>query len=161
MNLVGYVFKKSKYELMIVLAVIIVLFSMPVIVLAAVSDLGAIDTHPLYTEPADGRDLYDYGNCTYWAALRRIQIGHQIPNTWGNANTWAERAALDGYQVDHNPAVNSIMQTSAGFYGHVAFVEAVDEQGNWTISEMNVIGYDQLDTKTLSPAMAKWFYFIH
>ena len=161
MNLVTFVMKKSKIELIIVLGVIVILFSMPVVVLAAVSDLGSIDTHPLFSQPVDGRDLYEYGNCTYWSALRRIQIGHQIPNTWGNANTWAERAAFDGYLVDHNPTVGSVMQTSAGSLGHVAFVEAVDDKGNWTISEMNVIGYDQLDTKTLPPFSAKFFYFIH
>ncbi len=67
----------------------------------------------------------------------------------------------DGYLVDHNPTQYSIMQTSAGELGHVAFVESVDDKGNWTISEMNVVGFDQLDTKTLSPAAAQFFYFIH
>ncbi|MFO0862577.1 MAG: CHAP domain-containing protein [Candidatus Saccharibacteria bacterium] len=161
MMLAGLLLKKSKLELIIVLTVILVLFSMPIVVLAAVSDLGVIDTHPLYTGPIDTRDAYAYGNCTYWAALRRIQIGQPIPSTWGNANTWAERAQLDGYLVDHIPAMDSIMQTSAGELGHVAFVESVDTAGNWTISEMNVVGFDQLDTRTLSAAAAQNFNFIH
>ena len=32
----------------------------------------------------------------------------------------------DGYTVDHNATVGSIMQTTTGYYGHVAYVERVN-----------------------------------
>ncbi|MGH7239814.1 MAG: CHAP domain-containing protein [Candidatus Saccharimonadales bacterium] len=108
-------------------------------------------------------DFYAWGNCTWWASIRRSQTGHPIPNTWGNAATWAERAAADGYAVDHTPTPGSIMQISNvdGGLGHVAFVESVDPDGTWHISEMNVKGLDVVDDKALPASDAANFNFIH
>lgn len=106
------------------------------------------------------KNTYAFGNCTYWAAGRRAQLGHAIPNTWGDAYYWAYHAQADGYVVDHHPTVGSIMQTSAGI-GHVAIVERVDPNGYWTISEMNYAGFNQVDYRTLPPAMAAYYNFIH
>lgn len=108
-------------------------------------------------------NTYAWGNCTWWAALRRAEVNDSIPNSWGNAATWAERAAEDGYAVDHQPSPGAIMQTrnSAGGLGHVAFVESVDPDGTWHISEMNVLGLDVVDHKALSPAAAAAYSFIH
>jgi surface antigen len=151
-----------KMELTIVCTVIAILFCMPVIVLASVANIASLGSHSLYDQPAVVTDAYDYGNCTYWAALRRIQIGKPIPNNWGNANTWAIHALIAGYQIDHTPSEGAIMQTSTAPDGHVAFVESVDpKDGSWTISEMNVIGWDELDQKTLTASAASSFNFIH
>jgi len=108
-------------------------------------------------------DAYAWGNCTWWASMRRAQIGDPIPNTWGNAATWAVRAARGGYTVDHHPTPGAIMQLSntAGGLGHVAFVESVDPDGSWHISEMNVLGLNVIDHKTEPPAAAGWYNFIH
>ena len=117
----------------------------------------------LYQGPLDSADAYDWGNCTYWVSMLRRRAGHPIPNTWGNATTWAERAAHDGYLVDHIPAVGAIMQISgvANGLGHVAYVTNVDTRGHWTISEMNVLWLDQVDTKALPPQSAETYNFIH
>ena len=32
---------------------------------------------------------------------------------------------------------------------HVAYVESVDPDGTWHISEMNVVGFDEIDTKAI------------
>lgn len=108
-------------------------------------------------------NTYAWGNCTYWAAKRRAQTGNPIPNSWGNAATWATRAAQDGYVVNHRPSSGAIMQTpySAGGLGHVAFVESVDPNGTWHISEMNVIGLDKVDDKSLPLSVAARYNFIH
>jgi surface antigen len=105
-------------------------------------------------------NTYDFGNCTYWVAERRAQIGQPIPDTWGDAEAWADQAAADGYSVDHTPAYGAIMQTAAGV-GHVAFVESVDSDGTWHISEMNAIGFDEVDYKALPASIVANFYFIH
>jgi surface antigen len=105
-------------------------------------------------------DQYAWGNCTYWAALRRAQTGRPVPNTWGDAYLWAARAASDGYTVDHMPAPGAIMQTSRGV-GHVAYVEGVNADGSWRISEMNAIGFNKVDYRTLPAAAAASYYFIH
>ena len=108
-------------------------------------------------------DQYEPGNCTYWVYMRRSQVGQPIPNTWGNAATWAPRAATDGYHVDHTPTQYAIMQTpnSAGGLGHVAFVESVDSNGTWNISEMNVYGLYFVDRVPMPPAAAAAYNFIH
>jgi surface antigen len=114
------------------------------------------------SQPATA-DLYAWGNCTWWASARRSETGNPIPNTWGNAATWASRAAQDGYSVDHNPSPGAIMQTSrsAGGLGHVAFVESVDPDGTWHISEMNSVGLNVVDYRARSMADAAVYNFIH
>lgn len=108
-------------------------------------------------------DLYAWGNCTWWVSMRRSQINDPIPNSWGNAATWATRASADGYLVDDTPTPGSIMQISDadGGLGHVAFVESVEPDGTWNISEMNVLGLDIVDYKSESPSAAVNYNFIH
>lgn len=121
-------------------------------------------TQGLYEGPQIAGDTYEWGNCTYWAYAMRLKAGDPIPTTWGNAATWAPRALLDGYQVDHTPLAGAIMQTpnSAGGLGHVAYVTAVDPTtGAWTISEMNVKGLDIIDITTYPSTAAQNYNFIH
>jgi len=80
-----------------------------------------------------GSNGYDYGYCTYYAAARS-----GAPSNWGNANTWAYYAALSGWTVSSAPRVGAIAQTSRGYLGHVAIVEAVSEDGSqMKYSDMN------------------------
>jgi surface antigen len=113
-----------------------------------------------YTFPGDA---YAPGNCTYWVYARRAQVGESIPNNWGNAATWAANAALMGYRVDHTPSQYAIMQTPYvdGGLGHVAFVESVDPDGTWHISEMNVLGLYIVDHKAMPASAAAAYNFIH
>ncbi len=164
MNPLFWIFDKTslKKELLIVAAVVTSLLFMPIIVFISVANVDALNVYSLFVQPTNPKDAYEYGNCTYWAALQRINAGDPIPNSWGNANTWAERARKMNYLVDHSPAEGSIMQTSAGELGHVAYVTAVDPiTGSWTISEMNVVGWDIVDNKTLPASAAKNYFFIH
>jgi surface antigen len=108
-------------------------------------------------------DNYAPGNCTYWAFARRAQVNLPIPNTWGNAATWASGAQKDGYLVDQIPTQYAIMQTanSAHGLGHVAFVEDVKPDGSWDISEMNALGLYIVDHKNMPATAAKDYNFIH
>jgi surface antigen len=108
-------------------------------------------------------DEYAPGNCTYWAYARRAQVGESIPNSWGDASSWSFNATLDGYKVDHVPTQYAIMQTSEvdDGLGHVAFVEGVDPDGTWHISEMNVLGLNTVDHKALPASAAANYNFIH
>jgi surface antigen len=45
--------------------------------------------------------------------------------------------------------------------GHVAFIESVDADGTWHISEMNAIGFDEVDYRALPASAAANYYFIH
>ncbi len=82
---------------------------------------------------------YAYGNCTYYAYERRMQLGMPVGSFWGNAATWAAYAQAAGYRVDGSPEVGAVMQTSGGWggYGHVSIVEKVNPGVSITISEMN------------------------
>lgn len=149
----------------IIILTLSVLLILPFLILASATNLGALSNSSvfLYTETSSPEDLYDYGYCTYWAALRRLQINLPIPNDWGNAATWSSRARVAGYQVDHTPSVGSIMQDSnaANGLGHVAFVESVNENGTWEVSEMNYKGWDEVDTRLISADQSQRFNFIH
>lgn len=88
--------------------------------------------------PVYGYNGYDYGNCTWYVAT---QIS--VPSNWGNAGTWADYAALSGWNVSSTPTVGSIAQTrnAAGGLGHVAIVTAVNAAtGQIEIRDMNNYG---------------------
>ncbi len=83
--------------------------------------------------PVYGDNLYTYGYCT-WYVANRIRV----PNNWGNANTWDNRAAASGWIVSSIPRVGAVGQTDRGSEGHVAVVEAVSEDGTMIkYSDMN------------------------
>lgn len=171
----------NKKQLALVLASLIVIVALPFM---AVFSLGsntltfllhsdsssdstsAISTavQGLYEGPQIASDTYAWGNCTWWVYALRLQANDPIPTTWGNASTWALRATLGGYLVNHDPSVGSIMQISDvdNGLGHVAYVTAVDPvTGAWTISEMNVKGLDVVDATTYPATAAISFNFIH
>lgn len=125
-------------------------------------DAISTDVQGLYEGPEIEGDTYVWGNCTYWAFALRLKYGDPIPTTWGNANTWDDRAEADGYVVDHAPSVGAVYQTDAGGLGHVAYVSVVDPvNGDWTISEMNAQGLDIVDTRTFKAGSAIFYNFIH
>ena len=64
--------------------------------------------------------------CTSFAAFRLSNVnGFEIPGAYGNANEWGYRARREGYRVDNTPAIGSIAWSTAGGYGHVAWVSNV------------------------------------
>ena len=64
--------------------------------------------------------------CTSFAAFRLSNVnGFDIPAAYGNANEWGYRARREGYRVDNTPAIGSIAWSTAGTYGHVAWVSNV------------------------------------
>ncbi len=130
--------------------------------LSGVPNIAAAETQGFYLGgPVEG-DIYEWGNCTYWAFAMRMWAGYSIPTTWGNANTWDDRAIADGYEVNHIPAVGAVFQTDAGYWGHVAYVAAVNAQtGEWTISEMNVAGLNIIGKRTFPKESAALYAFIH
>lgn len=79
---------------------------------------------------------YAWGNCTFYAYERRLQLGRPIGGMWGNASSWATSARGAGYLVNGTPAAGAVMANGGG-YGHVAIVESVNPGVSITISEMN------------------------
>lgn len=162
-----------KRTIAVVLATLVVILSLPFMAvmsmgtdvlsfLAGTPDAKAAETQGFYMGGEVPGDTYAWGNCTYWAFAMRLWAGTPIPTTWGNANTWDDRARADGYEVNHTPAVNAVFQTDEGEWGHVAYVIKVDDKtGDWTISEMNAPTLNVVSTRTFSKEAASSYKFIH
>lgn len=107
-------------------------------------------------------NLYDWGQCTWHVFNRRAEVGKGISTYWWNANNWDTAAAQDGYTVDHRATVGSILQTDAGYYGHVAFVERVNSDGSIYVSEMNYSAAPGTKTfRTIPATQVSSYKFIH
>ena len=95
------------------------------------------------------------GQCTWWAATRRADIGKPIPG-WGNAATWAGSAASAGYTGGRLPIRRQRHRVPTGSigasadYGHVAMVEEVRGDGSILISESNALGLGVVSTREIS-----------
>ncbi|MGW9857589.1 peptidoglycan DL-endopeptidase CwlO [Staphylococcus hominis] len=108
---------------------------------------------------SSGRNYYTSGQCTYYVYDR---VGGKIGSTWGNANNWANAAAAAGYTVNNRPSAGAVMQSTAGAYGHVAYVESVGSDGSVTVSEMNYgHGAGVVTSRTLSANEAASYNYIH
>ena len=119
-----------------------------------------------YAGAISAGNKYAWGNCTWYAYERRVQLGMPVGSYWGNANTWAYNARLAGLLVNGAPSVGAIMQNGGG-YGHVAIVEAVNPGVSITISEMNGYrfggGFNRVGHGDISwgKAMSGMYQYIH
>lgn len=90
-----------------------------------------------------------YGQCTWYAWGRVSEIsGHAIPYSRGHAISYASKDFLE--RVD-SPTFGAICVWGGNYYGHVAVVEQVNEDGTILISEGNYSGMT-FHTATLSPS---------
>lgn len=111
---------------------------------------------------------YDYGQCTYWVALRRQQIGNPVPSNLGNAITWVELAKQAGLATGNEPRKGAVIWTPpsmmSGYYasyGHVGFVEDVLPDGTVKVSDMNVKGWNVVSSRTLTSDQARAYSYIY
>lgn len=105
---------------------------------------------------------YDYGYCTWWAAVRRAQVGKPVPSNLGNASSWKVLASRAGFGVGNVPRQYAVIWTPPrDYYGHVGFVESVNDDGSANISEMNVAGWGVVTRKTLSAGEASAYSYIY
>lgn len=101
-------------------------------------------------------DTYARGQCTWWAAIRRAQIGRPVDPYMGNGGDWADTARRLGYSVGQTPRAGDAISFGRGVlgadatYGHVAIVEAVRTDGSILISEANVLGVGVVSTRTIT-----------
>ncbi len=110
---------------------------------------------------ASAGNRYAFGNCTWYAYERRLQLGRPVGSFWGNAATWSMYARAAGYLVDNKPSAGAVMQNGGG-YGHVAIVESVGSDGSITISEMNYAGnFNRVTSRTVDAGSAAGFSYIH
>jgi peptidoglycan endopeptidase LytE len=103
-------------------------------------------------------DGFPFGQCTYYVATRRAV------NWGGNAIDWWR--AADGKRPEgHLPIQGAIVVFNIGWVGHVAYVEKVNLDGTFLISEMNYHadggGWGRVDYRTISDSDASIVGFIY
>ena len=101
------------------------------------------------------------GQCTWWAIDRFHTFSGYYPNLVapgnnGDAQYWASNAVYNGWTVTATPRINSIAvfppwTNGAGSVGHVAWVTAASG-GQITVTEMNYVAWNQVDTRSMTPA---------
>ena len=101
-----------------------------------------IDTYP-YQNECPEKNLW-YGTqwgyvcqCTSYAGYKAYEHWGVYIAYWGNAYSWDESAVARGYRVDRNPAPYTIAVSNSGAWGHVMWVESVNENGTINLSEYN------------------------
>ncbi|NMM97276.1 CHAP domain-containing protein [Bifidobacterium olomucense] len=111
---------------------------------------------------------YPWGQCTWYAYLRRTELGLPTSGNFGNGGQWAASAAALGYWVDNtarhvgDAVVFTPGQMNAdATYGHVAVVEKINADGSVEISESNVKGLGVISSRTLSAADAGQLQYVH
>lgn len=90
---------------------------------------------------------FPWGQCTWWVAHKR-----SVP--WaGNAWEWWGNARRMGFAEGQTPRVGAIMVQGISYwsgYGHVAYVESVENDGTFTVSEMNYGRWGVVDLRKIN-----------
>ena len=100
---------------------------------------------------------FPQGWCTYYVATKRNV-------TWnGDAYYWYQNAAAQGYATGSTPKVGAIMVTAESWAGHVAYVEGVNPDGSWLVTEMNWVAFGVIDDRLITTKLigAKLVGFIY
>lgn len=100
-------------------------------------------------------NAYAWGNCTWYVYNRFYQLGKTIDPYLGDGGSWGANAAAKGYKTSSTPHAGDAVsfapgaQGSSPIYGHVAFVEFVNPDGSFLVSEMNVVGLDVINYRVI------------
>ena len=81
-----------------------------------------------------------YGNCTWWAAYKRSDLKSTMTRS---AVYWYEDAQGKGFPVGAVPLENAVVvftATADNAAGHVAYIEKVNSNGSFDVSEMDWFG---------------------
>ncbi|WP_019779312.1 phage tail tip lysozyme [Streptococcus sobrinus] len=93
-------------------------------------------------------NAYPQGQCTFYVKNRVHETWNiDVVNNLGNGQDWVRSlTALYGWRATGKPEVGAVCSTAGGFdftmaaYGHVSFVEAVNDDGSFLVSELNYMG---------------------
>lgn len=108
---------------------------------------------------------YPFSECTWWAAVRRAQLGRPVPDNMGNGGQWADSGRAKGMSVDNTPHVGDVIVFAPGqagavaYYGHVAVVEAILSDGSIIISECSANYNGEIRTRRIWDASK--YQYVH
>nr|WP_263314693.1 CHAP domain-containing protein [Mammaliicoccus sp. Marseille-Q6498] len=107
------------------------------------------------------KNYYTKYQCTWYVFNRRTQAKKYIYTNWGNAKNWVYASKKVGYKVGRKPARGAIMQSTSGYYGHVAYVEQVYSNGKIKVSEYNYNKPLRYGTRILTKSTAARYNYIY
>ena len=133
------------------------------VAVAAMTPQPAAAVAPVVAAPGNSAG-YAFGYCTWWVSHKRFIPWH------GMAAQWWSLARAYGFAEGSTPRVGAVMVMGYGMAGasassgHVAYVESVNANGSFTISEMNWYGsgggFGKVDYRTIT-SMAGILGFIY
>lgn len=117
--------------------------------------VGGSSTNASHISVAAVGNHFSFGYCTWYVANRR-------PIPWfGDAGQWGPNARAMGFPEGMTPRPGAIYVGWDGPVGHVAYVEAVNADGSYVVSEMNYNAWDVVDTRTIRPGSVPLETFIY
>jgi surface antigen len=110
-----------------------------------------------------GADLYPHGQCTWYVATKRPDLPY-FPGESGDAKNWIQSAQKRDIPTGTTPRLGAVAvfqpgQYGAGYYGHVAYVTAVNDK-TITVAEANYREQPIGSTRTLSRTGIRFVYQI-
>lgn len=119
-------------------------------------------------DSGDSGNQYSFSQCTWWAYVRRHQLGLPVGSHLGDGAQWAASAKKLGYWVDSTPRhVGDVIVFQRGqfgssaVYGHVAIVEQINADGSIVTSECGASLNGKTVSRTFSADQASQLQFIH
>jgi len=99
---------------------------------------------------------FPFGQCTYYVATK-------VDIPWrGDAWTWYGSAQAAGWPVGTTPRAGAIMVTwENAVFGHVSYVESINTDGSWWVSEMNYVGWGVIDQRLVRPGSVRLIGFVY
>ncbi len=110
---------------------------------------------------------YPWGQCTWYVHQRRKQIGKDVGLSMGNGGDWDTNARAQGFAVGKVPKVGAAASMPHGSfgstltYGHIAFVEKVNSDGSFIVSESNVVGLGKISFRKFNKNDGAKMQFIY
>lgn len=116
----------------------------------------------------DAGNAYPWSQCTWWAYKRRHDLGLPAGSHFGDGRMWYDSANSYGYWTSiGSPMVGDVISFPAGsygsdgYYGHVAIVEYVGNDGSIITSESGASYNGQYFSRIFTAEMVKDMRFIH
>lgn len=79
------------------------------------------------------------GQCVWYVYNRIYEVSGIKLYSLGDGGIWAKTASARGYSIKSTPQPGYAYSTQGGSYGHIMFVEAVNEDGSFYVSEFNYV----------------------
>lgn len=126
----------------------------------AVSSFGRWGCNYPLDSGVDNWGMYNR-ECVSYAAFKVAQSGRNMPY-WGgrgNAKQWPGNARAAGIPVDGNPRAGDVAISTAGYYGHAMYVEAVLGGGKILISQYNAAWDGRYSEAVISASGLNFIHF--